>query len=248
MRRTARLGWILILELLHTAANAQDAAEIVRRAEDAYKGETSHGIFVMRVVTPDYERTLKLESWWVGNEKALIEILAPAREAGNRTLKIGDEIWMYLRRTETTIKIPPSMMLQSWSGSDYTYDDLVRESNLTRDYEIRLVGSDSLQGLPAWKLELLPRPDAPVVWGKLWYWVRQQDSLPARIEYYDEDGQLIRTMVFQDIETMGGRRIPTRWVMRNERKENHYTEIVLEEIEFDVSIPDRIFSFRALER
>jgi len=230
------------------ASSAQTPEEIVRRAENSYKGKTSHGIFVMKVVTPDYVRTLKMESWWMGNEKALIKIIAPAKEAGNRTLKIGNQIRMYLRNTETTIKIPPSMMLQSWNGSDFTYDDLVRESNLVRDYEIRIVAEDTLDGVPTWKLELLPRPDAPVVWGKLYYWVRKPDYLPARAEYYDEDGKLIRTMLFRDVKRMGGRKIPTRWIMRNERKKGHYTEIVIQKVQFDIRIPNRIFSFRELER
>ncbi len=229
-------------------ALGQTAEEIVRRAEDAIKGRTSHGIFVMRVVTPDYQRTLKMESWWVGNEKALIKIIAPAKEAGNRTLKIGNEIWMYLRNTETTIRIPPSMMLQSWNGSDYTYDDLVRESNLVRDYKITLAGTDTVDGAVCWKLELIPKPEAPVVWGKVYYWVRKQDYLPAKVEYYDERGQLIRTMHFLEFKRMGGRKIPTRWIMRNERKPGHYTELIIKKVRFNIRIPDRIFSFRELER
>jgi outer membrane lipoprotein-sorting protein len=243
-----RMISFLLLIALTAAALGQTPEEIVQRAENAYKGKTSYGIFEMKVVTPDYVRTLKMESWWVGNEKALIKIIAPAREAGNRTLKIGKDIWMYLRNTETTIRIPPSMMLQSWNGSDYTYDDLVRESNAVRDYNIRIVANDTLQGTPTWKLELIPKPDAPVVWGKLLYWVRKTDYLPARIEYYDEKGEKIRTMEFLDVRRMGGRNIPTRWIMRNERKKGHYTEIVIQKIRFDLRIPDRIFSLRELER
>lgn len=239
---------LALLLALYGIALPQNAEEIIRKAEDAIKGKTSHGIFVMRVVTPDYERTLKMESWWVGNDKALIEILEPKREAGNRTLKIGNEIWMYLRSTETTIKIPPSMMLQSWNGSDYTYDDLVRESNLIRDYEISLMGIDTISGAACWKLQLIPRPEAPVVWGKLWYWVRQSDYLPARVEYYSEKGDLVRTMVFEDFKFMAGRKIPTKWIMRNETKQGHFTEFQILQVEFDISIPDRIFTFRGLER
>jgi len=227
---------------------AQNPIEIIRRAEDAIKGKTSHAIVEMKVVTPDFERTLKMESWWVGNEKALIEILSPKREKGNRTLKIGNEIWMYLRSTETTIKIPPSMMLQSWMGSDYTYDDLVRESNLVRDYEITLLGSDTLKGELCWKLQLIPRPEAPVVWGKVLYWVLQKDYLPLQVQYFSEKGDLVRTMEFSEIRMTGGRKIPTRWIMRNETKPGHYTELKLIEVEFDIRIPDRIFTFRALER
>jgi len=115
----------------------QSGKEILRRAEEKLKGKTSEGVLEMEIIKPDFRRTLKLRSWWVGNQKALIEIIEPPREAGNKTLKVGSNLWMYLRNTETTIRIPPSMMLQSWNGSDFTYDDLVRESNLPRDYEVQ---------------------------------------------------------------------------------------------------------------
>ncbi len=248
-KRTKYIYLILIsVGFFLMSGYAQNPVEIVRRAENAIKGKTSHGIVEMKVVTPDFKRTLKMESWWVGNEKALIEILSPKREKGNRTLKIGNEIWMYLRSTETTIKIPPSMMLQSWMGSDYTYDDLVRESNLVRDYQITLLGVDTVQKKPAWKLQLIPRPEAPVVWGKVLYWVFQDNYLPAKVQYFSEKGELVRTMIFTDIKKVGGRTIPTRWIMRNETKPGHYTELKLIEVEFDVLIPDRIFTFRELER
>ncbi|MDZ7373363.1 MAG: outer membrane lipoprotein-sorting protein [candidate division KSB1 bacterium] len=246
---THRRAMLFVLGvLIYGHAFPQSPEEIVRRAEEAIKGKTCHGLFTMKVATPDFQRTLRMESWWVGNEKALITILAPAREAGNRTLKVGREIWMYLRNTETTIKIPPSMMLQSWNGSDYTYDDLVRESDLVRDYHISIAGNDTLDGVATWKLALLPRPEAPVVWGKVLYWVRKPDYLPARVEYFDEEGELVRTMIFQEFKALGGRKIPSRWTMRNQRKPGHYTEITIESIEFDIRIPDRVFSFRELER
>ncbi len=229
-------------------AQSVDPVALVREAEEAIKGKTSHAVLEMRVVTPDYRRTRKLEAWWKGNEKALIVTLEPPREAGNRTLKRGSELWMYLQETETTIKIPPSMMLQSWMGSDFTYDDLVRESNLVRDYQIRLVGTDTLDGVPCYVLELVPRPEAPVVWGKLRYWIRQTDRLPARIEYYSEQGERVRTLSFHNVQRMGGRRLPTRWVMHNDREPGRYTEIRLLEVAFDMPIPEAIFSFRALEQ
>lgn len=243
-----RIGILAVTVLLIHPAFAQTAGEIIKRAEEAIKGKTAHGVVEMTIVTPDYTRTLKMESWWVGNEKALIVVKAPRKEAGNKTLKIGNEMWNYLRNTETTIKIPPSMMLQSWNGSDFTNDDLVRESNLNRDYEQRLVGEEMLEGVPCWKVELIPRPNAPVVWGKLYYWVRKPDYLPARVEYYDEKGQLVRYMVFSEIKSVGNRRIPTRWVMYNNLKPGRHTEIRLLRMEFDIPISDRMFSFRQLER
>ncbi len=227
---------------------AQNPREIIQRAEDAIKGRTSsHSIMEMIIKTPDYTRTMKMESWSSGASKALVKILSPAREAGNRTLKLGNDIWMYLRNTETTIRIPPSMMLQSWNGSDYTYDDMVREETLTEDYDITLVGTEKLNDAVCWKLQLIPKPNAPVVWGKLLYWVRKADDLPAQVEYFDEKGKLIRTMVMTDYKAMGGRTLPTVWTMYNFDK-THSTEIKMDEASFDIRIPDRIFSLKELER
>ncbi len=227
---------------------AQNAREIIQKAEEAIKGKTQHGIFEMRVVTPDYTRKMKMESWWVGNEKALIVIKSPRKEAGNKTLKIKNEMWNYLKNTETTIKIPPSMMLQSWNGSDFTNDDLVRESNLNKDYFQEVEGEEELEGVLCWKIQLTPRPEAPVVWGKLYYWVRKSDFLPARVDYLDEKGVLVRSLIFTDVKTIRGRKIPTRWIMKNHLKPGRYTEFTLLDVEFDIKISDRIFSFRELER
>lgn len=227
---------------------SQTAEEIIKKSEDLIKGNTSEGTFEMTVVTPDYTRTLKMDSWWVGNEKALIVIKSPRREAGNKTLKIKNEMWMFLKNTETTIKIPPSMMLQSWNGSDFTNDDLVRESNLKKDYFQKIVGEEELEGEMCWKIELTPRPEAPVVWGKLYYWVRKADFLPARIDYYDEKGKLVRHMVFSDIKVFHNRKIPGEWTMINDSKPGHETHLKIIDARFDVNIDDRVFSFRELEK
>ncbi len=227
---------------------AQDPEALIRAAENAIKGKTSSGIFRMNIVTSDYERTMRMESWNVGTEKALVRILEPKQEADNRTLKLGNELWMYLRTTETTIKIPPSMMLQSWSGSDFTYDDMVREADLARDYVITLEGTETVEDAKSWKLRLVPRPDAAVVWGTLYYWIRQSDKLPAKVEYHDERGKLIRTMYFRDFRVMGGRRIPAIQRMESAIEPGRYTEVIIETMTFDKPIPGRLFSFKGLER
>jgi outer membrane lipoprotein-sorting protein len=242
--------WMFVLVLLVFCfpLHSQTAEEIIQKAEDSIKGDSAHGVIEMTVVTPDYTRTMKMESWWMGNEKALIAIKSPKKEAGNKWLKIKNEMWNYLKNTETTIKIPPSMMLQSWNGSDFTNDDLVRESNLAKDYSQSIAGEEEIDGETCWKIEMTPRPEAPVVWGKLYYWVRKKDSLPARVDYYDEKGILIRYLSFSDYRVMGKRTIPARWMMFNTVKEGRSTEFNMIEMEFDLKIPDRIFSFRELER
>ncbi|MFA3782407.1 outer membrane lipoprotein-sorting protein [Melioribacteraceae bacterium 4301-Me] len=243
-----RFSLIILFLLAVNIIKGQTAEKIVSKAEEILKGKTAHGIMEMIIKTPDFERTLKMESWWVGNEKALIVIKSPKREAGNKTLKIKNEIWNYLKNTETTIKIPPSMMLQSWNGSDFTNDDLVRESNLSKDYNKNLIGEEPIGGKKCWKIELVPKPNAPVVWGKLYYWIRQKDYMPSIVQYFDEKGNLIRYIVYSDVKKFGSRTMPSVWTMYSKTKEGHSTTVKILEMELDINIPDKIFSFQELER
>jgi len=224
-----------------------DPQKLIDSAEDMVKGETARGTIEMTVTRPDFTRSMRMKSWWEGNEKALIVIEAPRKDAGNKTLKIGNEMWNYLENTETTIKVPPSMMLQSWNGSDFTNDDLVRESNYAEDYDASVEGTGEAEGEPYWDLLLRPKPEAPVVWGKLIYRISKADTLPVRLEYYDEQGTLKRHLVFSDRDTVGSRVIPTTWTMYDDTKDGHRTTMEILEMEFDIEIGDRIFSKRELE-
>lgn len=239
---------ILILTISISELLAVDYVQIIKKSEDMYKGKTSVGTFTMIVTTPEYTRTVKMKAWNDANDKALIITLEPKKEAGNKLLKIKNELWSYLKNTETTMKLPSSMMLQAWNGSDLTYDDLVRESNTVDDYSIKYMRDEKIGNQMCWKFELTPKPDAPVVWGKLYYWVRQNDNLPAIIQYYDEKRILHRTMKFEKIKKMGGRIIPTVWTVVNNRKKGHITQFIYNEAKFDIKIPSKIFSYRELER
>lgn len=242
-------GFILLLMFLFTnVCFAETAEEIVNKAEEQLKGKTAHGTFTMKVVTPDFTRVVTMESWNDGNEYALIIIKSPKKEVGNKTLKRKNEMWTYLKNTETTMKLPASMLLQSWNGSDLTNDDLVRESNMVDDYNLKLVGSEKINKQDCWKVELKPKPKAPVSWAKLYYWIRKSDNLPAQIKFYDQKGTLHRTMKFSDFKKMGGRKTATKWTIISEKKKNHYTEFIYNDVEFDIKIPRSKFSFRELER
>ncbi|HKJ82016.1 MAG TPA: outer membrane lipoprotein-sorting protein [Ignavibacteriaceae bacterium] len=243
-----KLILLIVILLTGNVLLAQSAEEIVKKAEDAIKGKTSRAEIEMIIETPDYTRDLKMDSWWVGNEKALIVTKAPVKERGNKTLKIKNEMWEYLKNTETTIKIPASMMLQSWNGSDFSNDDLVRESNLSKDYNQKIIAEEMVSGENTWKIQLLPKPDAPVVWGKIYYWVIKKNFLPSVVQYFDEKGNMIRYLVYSDVKNFHGRKIPSKWVMHNNKKNGHSTTIIINDIEYGINIPDRIFSFRELER
>ncbi len=227
----------------------QTAEEIIKKAEDAVKGEeTAKGKFKMTIHTEDFTRQLVMESWWQGNKNSLIITESPKKEEGNKTLKIGNEMWQYLANTETTIKIPPSMMLQSWNGSNFTNDDLVRESNLAKDYNQEIIGDEKIDGNETWKIQLTPKPDAPVVWGKLYYWVRKKDYLPALVQYFDEKGNMVRYLVYSDVKDFNGRKLPAKWTMHDNTKKDNYTQIEILDMDFNTKIPARKFSFQELER
>ena len=244
-----RVSLLLFVSLVILApTGAQSIEEIVKRSEDIVRGETSTGTFRMTVTTPDFERTMEMKSWWKGTEKALIIITAPRREAGNKTLKVDKELWMYLRNTETTIKVPASMMLQSWNGSDFTNDDLVRESSMIDDYDVTLLGEETVDNVKNWKVQLVPKASSAVVWARIVHWIRQVDYIPSQTEYFDERGNLVRTMTYGGITTMGGRKIPTTWSMINDAKPGNRTVFEYLDVQFDVPISDRTFSLRELER
>jgi len=243
-----RVTYILFILIFVKPLFSQSAEEIIQKSEDLIKGNTAHGTFKMSVVTSDYTRDLTMESWWVGNDKALIVVKSPKKEEGDKTLKIGNEMWNYLKNTQTTIKVPPSMMLQSWNGSDFTNDDLVRESNLSDDYFQKILDEGDIGGEKCWKIELDPKPSAAVVWGRLYYWVREKDYLPALVQYYDEKGKLIREMVFTDIRNVGGRKIPSEWTMYSRTEEGKHTTFKIVSAKFDIEISDSIFSFEELEK
>jgi len=222
--------------------------ELVAHVERLLWGKTNQGLAEMTVVTPRWTRTLELRFWMERPKQTFIRILAPPKEAGIGSLRIKAEMWNYLPAVERTIKIPPSMMLQPWMGSDMTNDDLVKESSVVEDYTHTLVGTEDVGGAKAYRVESIPKPEAAVVWGKLVYRIRVTDRMPLAQEYYDERGALIKAMRFTDVRRLGGREIPTRWEMQPVKKPQNRTVFVLKEISFDAPVDPGIFTLRNLQK
>lgn len=242
------LCWAVLGCVIPITASAQDldGREIVARVENLLWGKTSEGSYEMAISTPYWQRTLSLQVWMKRPDKSFVRITAPAKEAGVGSLRIEDEMWNYLPKVERTVKIPPSMMLQPWMGSDFTNDDLVKESSMINDYTHRLVATEKSGGEDVYKVESLPKPDAAVVWGKLIYRVRKRDLMPLAIEYYDERGSLVKALSFSEVREMSGRRLPTRWEMRPTGKPGNVTEIRVKDVAFDRPLPESIFTLRNL--
>ncbi len=230
------------------AAQEPSAREILDRVETLLWGKTVQGEYEMTINTPRWQRTLALRAWMERPKRSFIRILAPAKEKGIGSLRIGAEMWNYLPNVERTIKIPPSMMLQPWMGSDFTNDDLVKSSSLIDDYTQRILREEAAGGGEAYVLELIPKPDAAVVWGKILYWVRKGDFIPLKEEFYSERGELVRVLTFSEVRPVGGRTIPTRWEIRPSDKPGNSTTIVIKSAVYDRSIDSEIFTQRSLQK
>ena len=176
-------------------ANAQlSAYDIIKKAEDNMRGQQAYGEMKMTIQRPKWTREITMKSWSKGDDYSLVVITAPARDKGTAFLKRGQEIWNWQPSIDRSIKMPPSMMMQSWMGSDFTNDDLVRQSSLVTDFEHELKGEEAIEGRNCYIVELIPKPDAAVVWGKVVMWVDEVDFLELKIEFFDEDDYLVNTM------------------------------------------------------
>ena len=233
---------------LFWGAAAQDATEIIRKADEKMQGKSNSAEMTMTIQRPDWQREVKIKSWAKGQELSLILITAPARDKGAAFLKRDKELWNWQPRIDRVIKLPPSMMMQSWMGSDFTNDDLVKQSSIVTDYDHQLLGDTLIDNYECYKIILLPKDDAPVVWGKIDAYITKDEFLQKLIKYYDEDGYLINTMVLTDIRDIGGRVIPTRLEMIPADEVGQKTVIKYVNMAFDIDIPDQFFSLQNMKK
>jgi len=247
------VGYLIFARLSDANAQAGQAEgltgqEIIKRQDDLMRGNSLQGRYSMTVVTPDWERTLELDVYETGRDNTFIRIVSPAKEAGTATLRVKENMWNYLPTVERTIKIPPSMMLQAWMGSDFANDDLVKESSIINDYTHNILGEEMVDGNSAYKVELIPKPQAAVTWGKLIMLVRKDDFVPLREEYYREGGKLIKVLKFSEIKKMSDREIPTRWEMTPFNKEGCKSVIKVVNVEYNQPVDSGFFTLENLKK
>ncbi len=202
----------------------------------------------MKIVRPDWSREMEIKTWSLGTKLGMILIQSPARDKGTTFLKIEKEIWNWVPSIERTIKLPPSMMMQSWMGSDFTNDDLVKESSIINDYEHNLLGSETLDGNECWKIELVPKPDASVVWGKILTWVSKDEYNTMKSEMYDEDGYLINVLTASNVVNLGGKMLPSRLEVIPIEEPGNKTIMEYRSIDFDVEVKESFFSTQNMKR
>ena len=221
------------------------AKDLINGMENLMWGKATHGIFSMSIKTQYWERQLELEAWLDRPKKTFVRIHSPKKEKGVGSLRIGGEMWNYIPKIDRTIKIPPSMMLQPWMGSDFSNDDLVKESSLENDYTHQISESFTQDGKTVYRITSLPKPNAPVVWGKLEFLI-YSDFIPLQQSFFDERGNVVKVMSYSDVRSMDDRKIPTRWRMVPQNKTDQFTEIVVKQLSFDRSMDEGLFSLRNL--
>lgn len=228
------------------AGVAPTAQELIAGVIDLTRGHTSYAELAMVIHRPDWERSTQLVAWTRGREDALIRFTAPAKDAGNATLKQGDKMWTFTPKLNRVIQLPYSMMSQGWAGSDFSYSDLARSDQLLHQYELDLVGTQQRDGHTEYTIDAVPHDDAPVVWGKEQLVLRDDYVLLAQV-FFDQSMTPLKRLETSEIKTMGGRTFGTTMRIRQLDKPDHWTEITYEQAKFDLQFDDGLFTVFALQ-
>ena len=221
----------------------QKALDLLDRMDKLYRLDSSKATMTMDIETPNWQRSMTLVSWSKGMDFTLVRIQSPKKEKGIATLKRENEMWNFFPKANQVIKVPPSMMMGSWMGSDFTNDDLVREESLAEEYEVTLTEDDKF-----YHLSLVPREDTITVWGKIEFTVDKANLLPVKEVFFNEEGEAMREMVFSKVTDFDGKLLPAVLELRPLNKTGHKTRIVYDELTFNVEISDSIFTLRNLKK
>lgn len=221
---------------------AQTAKEIVEKTEDKMRGKTSQAIIVVKTIRPSWTREMRLKTWMKGNDYSTILITSPVRDKGIVFLKRKKEVWNWMPSIEKIIKLPPSMMSQSWMGTDFTNDDLVKESSLVTDYNHAFTNDTTINSRSCFQIIMIPKPEAAVVWGKLITCIDKEKMVQLHARFYDESNELINTMNAFEVKMMDGRLIPTRFEMIPANKKNQKTEMRYVSVIFNRTIDESLFT------
>ena len=224
-----------------TPSPAQDAREIVKASIDNWRGLSSYGEMTMTIHRPSWERSMSMRGWTSGSKKSLIRVTAPKKDAGNSTLMVDNNMWSYSPKVNRVIKVPSSMMGQSWMGSDFSNKDVSRADDIVDQYDHTLLATDEIDGHTVWTIQSVPHEEAAVVWGKEVLRIRDDDVL-LKQEFWDQDGVLVKTLESLEIGEMGGRTIALRQRMAKVETDDEWTEFSVQSMEFDIEISDNVFT------
>tara|TARA_Y100000996_G_C22552481_1_gene654260 strand:- start:460 stop:1194 length:735 start_codon:yes stop_codon:yes gene_type:complete len=227
---------------------SQSPLEIIKIADNRLRGNSSYSEITITIVRPKWEKKMNVKSWSRGTDYSVSLVTSPAKEKGSVFLKRKKEAWNYLPTIERTIKLPPSMMTQNWMGTDFSNDDLIKQSSMVVDYNHKIIGTEIIENLNCWKLELIPTEEASVVWGKLIVWIDKKDFMQLKTEFYDEDLEIVNKMVGSNIKVFNNKKLPSILEYYPLDEEGNKTVIEYNIWDFNVSIPENYFSTQYVSR
>ena len=246
MRKLTTIAALLLAGFAcHAAEPDTDARQIVRAAVDHWRGVSSHSVMSMLIHRPDWERSMTMEAWTKGDEKSLVRVIEPKKDRGNGTLTDDNEMWTFSPKVNRVIKIPSSMMGQSWMGSDFSNKDVARADDIVDQYDHTLLDTEQVDGITVYEVRSIPHEHAAVVWGREELRVRD-DHVLLEHRFYDQDGELVKTLETLEIEEMGGRTIASRQRMVKEDEPEEWTEIEVISVEYEIDIRDSVFTLSNL--
>ena len=241
-----RMTQVLAMLLFPLTAWAEpDPADIIRKAMDHWRGTTSYSDMTMVIRRPDWERSMSMQAWTEGDKHSLVRVTAPPRDAGNGTLLIDSNMWTYTPKINRVIKIPSSMMSQSWMGSDLTNKDISKSTDIIDQYDHTLLESREVDGHQAWVIESIPHEEAAVVWGKE-VWTIRDDFIMLEQQFWDQDGALVKVFSTSEIRELGGRSVATIMRMQEVDKPGQWTEMSVSDAQFDLDLPPNLFTLSNL--
>jgi outer membrane lipoprotein-sorting protein len=230
-------------------AQEMSATDIVRKADEKFNGEkSSYSVMSMTVIRPAWQRTVEFKSWTLGRDCSLTLVTNPPKEAGQTFLKRGNELWSWNPSINRLIKLPPSLMSQGWMGSDYTNDDILKESSVVTDYIHEIVGEESIGGRLCYKIRMTAKKNASIIWGQQIRWIDKKDFLMLKAEEFDEDGTHVRTETGYDIKTMDGRVIPAKIELIPAEEPENKTLLEIKDIKFNIQVEENFFSQQNMKR
>jgi len=239
---------ILLFTVNIGKAQVLTAKEIIVKADDLQRGESNQGEMSMTIIRPKWERTITMKTWSKGRDYSMTYITSPVKDKGQVFLKRNSEMWNWMPTINRMIKLPPSMMSQGWMGSDYSNDDILKESSIVVDYMHEIIGDESVEGISCYKLKLTPKEDAAVVWGSVLKWISKEEFWQLKTEYYDEDDELIRTEIASDVKQFDDRRLPSKLEIIPADKPGQKTVVHIISSSFNVTLDKGFFSQQNMKR
>jgi outer membrane lipoprotein-sorting protein len=238
---------VLLVSVLSDGAvePVPDARAIVRAAVDHWRGLSSYSEMTMVIHRPDWERSMTMQAWTKGDEKSLVRVIEPKKDRGNGTLTDDNNMWTFSPKVNRVIKIPSSMMGQSWMGSDFSNKDVARADDIVDQYDHTLLGTEEEDGVTVFEIRSVPHEEAAVVWGREELRIRA-DHVVLEHRFYDQDGELVKALETLEIEEMGGRTIASRQRMAKADAPGEWTEIAVNSVEYEIDIRDSLFTLSNL--